>query len=71
MANKIDDTDRWNRGRKNPNRDGAGSYTESTAEALARIKRGNLDGDGGAEIDRASRPTGPAGSGHYPATKDG
>lgn len=68
MANdKISDTDRWNRGRKNANRGGTGAYTETYEEAS---RRKNLHDDKATDIDRAPRPTGPAGSGHYPA-KDG
>ena len=64
-------TDRWSRGRTNANRDGAGSYTESDAEALARLKRGDLASDNAKGVDRSEEPgKKPYGSLHYPHNKN-
>ena len=61
------DVDRWSRGRTNANRDGAGSYTESDKEALARLKRGGDLASDNAKGDRSEEPgKKPYGSLHYP-----
>ena len=39
------DSDTWGRGRTEGNRGGAGAYTETEAEVLKRLKRGDLTGD--------------------------
>jgi hypothetical protein len=62
------DADRWGFGRTSGNRRGAGAYTETDKEALARLKRGNLVGDGAVRIDRSDSPNKrPYGSFHYPS----
>jgi hypothetical protein len=64
------DSDTWGRGRTEGNRGGAGAYTETEAEVLKRLKRGDLTGDAAKNVDCSDEPSKtPFGSWHYPAGK--